>query len=267
MNQRPRIGFILANTAMMWLAIAIASLALWPIYQSTSMILMVVVATVSGSLIAILGTWFRWSAPIVMGATVVAFTAFGVPVAVPSETISGVLPTFAGLVDLFSGVALGWKQLLTISLPVGGYEALLVPFYALTLVLSVIGLTISLRSKRGDVGVVAPGILFLTATAFGSQTPILPLVSSLGLLAVLLLWIVWRRWYQRRTAIRLLASQVADSDAPIEIRADTRFVGLRDPVGGRRHPAACCRNRGRRRSRASARRAANRPAHDGHPAV
>jgi transglutaminase-like putative cysteine protease len=211
----------------MWVAIAISALALWPIYRSESMILMVSVATLIGSAIAILGAYFRWSAPIVMGATVVGFTAFGVPLAVPSEAISGVLPSFMGLVDLFSGVALGWKQLLTISLPVGGYEALLVPFYALTIVVTVIGLSIALRSKRGDVAVVTPGILFLTATAFGSQTPILPLVSSLGLLAVLLLWIVWRRWYQRRTAIRLLASQVANTDAPIEIRADTRFVGLR----------------------------------------
>jgi transglutaminase-like putative cysteine protease len=227
MPPRPRIGFVVVNTLFLWVAIAVSAFALWPIYRSFSMIVMVAAATAIGSAIAIVGAYFRWSAPIVMGVTVLGFTAFGVPVAVPSEAISGILPSFSGLVDLFSGVALGWKQLLTISLPVGGYEALLVPFYTLIIVLSVIGLSIALRTRRGDVAVVAPGILFLTATAFGSQTPVLPLVSSLGLLAILLLWIVWRRWYSRRTAIRLLASQVADSDAPIEIRADTRFVGLR----------------------------------------
>lgn len=227
MQPRPRVGFIVVNTLLLWIATAISALALWPIYRGESMIVMVVAATIIGSTIAILGTVFRWSAPIVLGVTFVAFVAFGVPLAVPSEAISGILPSFAGLIDLFSGVALGWKQLLTISLPVGGYEALLVPFYALIIVLSVVGLSIALRTRLGDVAVVAPGILFLTATAFGSQRPVLPLVSSLGLLAILLLWIVWRRWYQRRTAIRLLASQVADGDAPIEIRADTRFVGLR----------------------------------------
>ena len=228
MKPRPAVGFVATNTLLLWIATAIASIALWPIYHNTALIAMVAVTTVVGSLIAILGAYFRWSAPILMGSTVVAFLLFGVPLAVPSESIAGLFPSASGLVDLIAGVALGWKQLLTISLPVGSYQALLVPFYTLVLVLTVLSLTIALRTKFGDVAVIGPGILFLTATAFGTQTPILPLESSLGLLAALLLWIVWRRWYQRRIAIGLLASQTRDgSDSPIEVRADTRFVGLR----------------------------------------
>jgi Transglutaminase-like superfamily len=227
-KQRPAVGFVATNTIMLWIATAIASIALWPIYHSSALILMVAVTTAVGSLLAILGAWFRWAPPIVMGGTVVAFLAFGVPLAVPSEAILGIFPSANGLVDLLAGVALGWKQLLTISLPVGGYQTLLVPFYTLVLVLTVLSLTIALRAKHGDVAVTGPGILFLTATAFGSETPVLPIESSLGLLAFLLLWIVWRRWYRRRIAIGLLASQVrSGSDAPIEVRADTRFVGLR----------------------------------------
>jgi transglutaminase-like putative cysteine protease len=227
-KQRPAAGFVATNTVMLWIATAIASIALWPIYHNESLIIMVSVTTAVGSLLAILGAYFRWSAPILMGSTVAAFLLFGVPLAVPSEATSGVFPSANGLVDLIAGVALGWKQLLTISLPVGDYQALLVPFYALVLVLTVLSLTVALRAKHGDVAVVGPAILFLTATAFGSQTPELPFQSSLGLLAFLLLWIVWRRWYRRRIAIGLLASQARDSsDTPIEVRADTRFVGLR----------------------------------------
>jgi hypothetical protein len=225
---RPALGFVISNTLLLWGSIAIASIALWPIYRNTSMIVMVVTATLLGSAIAILGAYFRWSPPILLAATVVGFLASGVAVAVPSEATAGVLPSAQGLVDLIAGVALGWKQLLTISLPVGQYQALLVPFFTLVLVLSMLSLTIALRSRHGDVAVVGPGILFLTATAFGSQTAELPYVSSLGLLAVLLSWIVWRRWYRRRIAIALLATQSREgSDAPIEVRADTRFVGLR----------------------------------------
>ncbi|HEY5231191.1 MAG TPA: transglutaminase domain-containing protein, partial [Galbitalea sp.] len=228
MKPRPAAGFVASNTIMLWIATAIASIALWPIYQNAAVIIMVSVSTAVGSLIAILGAYFRWSPPIVMGSTLVAFLLFGVPLAVPSEAVSGVFPSATGLVDLIAGVALGWKQLLTISLPVGGYQALLVPFYTLVLVLTVLSLSIAIRVKHGDVAVTGPGILFLTATAFGAQTPVLPFESSLGLLAFLLLWIVWRRWYRRRIAIGLLASQTRDdSDSPIEVRADTRFVGLR----------------------------------------
>lgn len=228
MKNRPAPGFVVSNTILLWGAMAIASIALWPIYRNTAMIVMVVTATLVGSVVAILGAYFRWPAPILMGATVVGFLLFGVPVAVPSEAIAGVLPSAQGLADLIAGVALGWKQLLTISLPVGQYQALLVPFFVLILVISVLSLAIALRAKHGDVAVVGPGILFLTATAFGSETAELPYVSSLGLLAFLLLWIVWRRWYRRRIAIGLLATATREgSDAPIEVRADTRFVGLR----------------------------------------
>ena len=227
MTGRPRGGFIVVNTLLLWVATAVASVALWPIYRDPTMIVAVVVATLAGSAIAIAGAVFRWPAPIVLGATVVAFVAFGVPVAVPSEAIRGILPSANGLVDLFSGVALGWKQLLTISLPVGSYQALLVPFYALILVLSVISLSVSLRARYGDVGVVGPVVVFITAIAFGAEVPTFPIESSLGLLAIVLLWIVWRRWYRRRAAIGLLASQVRDGNAPIEVSADNRFVGLR----------------------------------------
>lgn len=229
MKSRPGVGFVIANTLLLWCALAIASIALWPIYHNSSMIVMVAVAAVAGSGVAILGTYFRWSAPLVLGATVLAFLVFGVPVAVPTEAFNTILPTAQGLVDLLAGVALGWKQLLTISLPVGQYQALLVPFYTLVLVVSVVSLTIALRSRRGDAAVIGPAVLFVTGTAFGSETPEFPFLSSLGLLVVLLLWIVWRRWYRRRTAITLLASQSENQGAggPIELRADTRFVGLR----------------------------------------
>jgi hypothetical protein len=231
MKTRPAWGFVASNTVLLWGAIGIASIALWPIYHNASLIVMVGVATAAGSAVAILGAYFRWKAPIVLGATVVAFLLFGVQVAVPSEATSGILPTTQGLVDLIAGVALGWKQLLTISLPVGQYQALLVPFYALVLVIVVVSLTVALRARYGGVAIMGPPILFVVATAFGSQSPELPYVSSLGLLVFLLLWIVWRRWYRRRIAIGLLAAQSrTDAGAPIEVRADARYVGIRTLV-------------------------------------
>ena len=39
-----------------------------------------------------------------------------------------------------------WKQLLTITLPVGSYQALLVPAFLLVLVTVVVGLSLALRS-------------------------------------------------------------------------------------------------------------------------
>ena len=71
--------------------------------------------------------------------TIGLYLVLGVPLAVPDSALYGVLPTLDGLVSLFTGTALGWKQLLTITLPVGTYQALLVPAFVLVLVTVVAG--------------------------------------------------------------------------------------------------------------------------------
>jgi hypothetical protein len=226
-------GPIIVNTLMLWVGLALAALALWPIYRSPQLVIMVIAATVLGSAIAIFGAVFRWSAPVVLGVSFVVFLLFGVPLAVPSEATMGLFPSSEGIVDLLSGVALGWKQLLTISIPVGAYESLLVPFYALIFVVAVVSLTIALRSRRaGEVAAFGPVIVFVAAIAFGSTSAQWPAALSLGLLASSLVWIVWRRWNRRRASIRLLSAQLQDdSGAPREIRADTRFVATRTLLG------------------------------------
>ena len=193
---------VILNTAALWSAIAVAAAAWWPIYQDVRFIVVVAVATLVGSTIAILGAVFRWPSAIVAPTTVVAFALLGVPLAVPGKALSGVLPSLAGEVELFSAVALGWKQLLTITLPVGSYQSLLVPVLVLVLLSAVIALSIALRARRGDLAVIAPVVLFIVGLAFGARQAHWPVELALGLLVVSLLWLLWRRWYRRRQAVR-----------------------------------------------------------------
>ena len=145
--------------------------------------------------------------------------------AVPSKAVSGVIPTLDGFIDLVAGVALGWKQLLTITLPVGDYEALLVPAFFLLFVAAVIGLSIALRTRVGELVVFAPIVVFAVAVAFGPSVPSRPLDVPITLLALLLLWLLWFRWYRRRTALRLL--QGGSEGAP---STSTGVVGFRTVV-------------------------------------
>ena len=230
-RKRPTPVFIVANTLLLWLGIAIASVALWPIYQSASIVLLVAVTTVAGSAIAILGTVFRWSAPVVLAATVVAFLLFGVPLAVPLQSLYGVLPTLEGLWQLVSGVALGWKQLLTLTLPVGNYQGLLVPAFVLVLVTSVLSLTTALRAKLGGIAVVGPLALFIVALALGPDYATLPFALSLALIVVTFVWLMWRRWYARRAAIRRLAVDARNADGTgAVVPSDHRLFGARTIV-------------------------------------
>ncbi len=229
MRSRTSVTFILVNTAMLWLTTIIASTALWPIYAGTPLLVLIAVALPLGSVIAILGAVFRWPAWLVMLVTIAGFLLVGVPLAVPAQAQFVVLPTLGGLIDLVAGVALGWKQLLTITLPVGDYEALLVPALVLVLLTAVIGLSTALRAKYGELAVLAPIILFIVGTAFGADYPNRPYDAPIALLVAVLFWLVWMRWYRRRAAIRRLARQSAETGASSTV--DVSTAGLRTVIG------------------------------------
>ena len=186
---------------------------------------MAAVTIVSGSIIALLGARFRWPSAVVLVATLGAFLLLGVPLAVPGQAISGVLPSVDGLLALVSGAGLGWKQLLTITLPVGTYQELLVPAFVLILIAAVVSHSVALRARFGELGVIAPAVLLLCGLALGpSQSPLaVPIV--LAFLVIALGWLSWSRWYRRRESVRALVTKPAlDEEIPA---ASERTGGLR----------------------------------------
>lgn len=223
-------GFIVTTTAMVWTTFAIAGAALWPIYESERLVFLIAVSLLVGSAIAILGVLYRWSSAIVMLAAVVAYLLLGVPLAVPDQALYGLLPTPSGMLDLLAATGVGWKQLVTITLPVGSFEALLVPALFLMLFGTVIGLSVALRVRYGEVAVVIPAVIFLVAVVFGSERSGWPLPLALALLVAILTWLIWARWYRRRASIRLLISQpTSEGGRALESR-DTR-LGYRAVLG------------------------------------
>jgi len=229
---RLAVGFSAMTILMLWLTTVIAAAALWPIYQSIQLVVLVGVSVLVGSAIAFSGALYRWSTLTLTVVTVGVFLLIGVPLAVPDRALYGIIPTVQGEVDLLRATALSWKQLLTITLPVGSYQSLLVPAFILVLSATVVGLSVGLRARWGELGVLAPIALFITAIAFGAATATWPLELSLGLLATSLGWLVWRRWFRRRASIRLLAAEARDSEGrPLETVGDNNFAGFRTFMG------------------------------------
>ncbi|MEY2849652.1 MAG: hypothetical protein RI885_2319 [Actinomycetota bacterium] len=213
---------VVANTAMLWLCTAIAASAFWPVYQSPEFVVMVAVTTLVASTIVIAAAVFRLPGYVVVLATIVAYFALGVPIAVPDRAVSVVLPTLEGLRDLTLGTALGWKQLLTITLPVGSYQALLVPAYLLVSLSVTVSLSVALRTRFTALAALGPIVVFLAAILFGETTALFPLSTALGLTAAVLLWLSWARWHDRRAALRrgARASAVSGDVARGSIGAD-----------------------------------------------
>jgi hypothetical protein len=196
-----RFGFVAGNTVAVLAATAMAATTLWPVYQSGAFLLLVAVAAVLGCGIAIAGAAYRWSAAVVGMVTLVAYLLVGVSLAVPGRALFGVLPSLAGWAELLPATALAWKQLVTIVLPVGSYQALLVPTLILVLLTSVGGLSIALRAAVPEFALLGPVLLFVAGIALGPSSAGLPTLLGLGLFTVLVLWLLWLNRVRRRRSL------------------------------------------------------------------
>lgn len=222
----PRPGAWTAGILQLWLALALAAAAWWPVYASSAYLVLAVAAVLLGTLVAVLGAVFRWPAWVVMLTTVGGFALVGVPLAVPAKAVAGVLPSLEGLADLFSGVALGWKQLLTITLPVGDYQALLVPVLALLLTASVLAVSTALRTRVGEFAIVPPLAAFLTGIAFGPAVVDVPILLGIGVLVNGVGWLSWCRWLRRRAVTRTQDRGAASAGLRFGVEARALIAGV-----------------------------------------
>ncbi|KQS07724.1 hypothetical protein ASG04_10975 [Curtobacterium sp. Leaf183] len=198
-----------AGTLVVWLLLALASVAWWPVYRDQGMVVAALTAVVAGTVIALLGAVFRLPTAAVAVATIAAFVVTGVPAAVPGGA-AGVLPTGQGLLELFSGVALGWKRLVTISLPVGTYEALLVPFFVTLLVATVTGMSCATRASRPEFASIPALVLFAAGVVVGPTRLDTSIAVGVALTGVALVWALTVRHARRATAVaRTIGAPVA----------------------------------------------------------
>ncbi|GAA1780479.1 transglutaminase-like domain-containing protein [Agromyces lapidis] len=200
-------------------AAALATVAAWPVYAAPRMIVVAVIGIVAGLGLAIVTRLLRLrgalAALFAIGATAVVYALLVVPVAVPSAV--GDVPTWLrGIRDGFVGVIVGWKQLLTLSLPLGEYQAVLVPFFLVMLVGTLVaGLLVMPDRRRSPFAVVVGFAMSGFGLAFGSSSLSEPLVVGplvvpaprelavgIGGLAAALLWLLLRSRSIRAVALR-----------------------------------------------------------------
>ncbi|MDB6426120.1 transglutaminase domain-containing protein [Curtobacterium sp. 20TX0008] len=188
------------GTLVVWLLLAVASTAWWPVHRDGSMVTAGVTAVVAGTAVALTGALGRLSAAVVGVLTVAVFTVTGVPAAVPGES-AGLLPTGPGLVDLFAGVALDWKRLVTVSLPVGSYESLLVPYFVATLVATVTAVTVAVRASRPETASIPALVLFAAGVVVGPSRLDLSVATAVVLGGIALVWALTVRHARRAVAV------------------------------------------------------------------
>jgi hypothetical protein len=232
--------------ARVWVGVAfaaviavVAAVAAWPIYRSGTFALLVVVGTLVGGGIAALAWWRRWRGWAVAGVLALATLVVGVPLAVPSR-LGSPDDLVRGLGELASGLVLGWKDLVTVELPVGSYRNLLVPALVVFLVGTCAVLLLAWREDRAAYAAVPVALGMVTFGLFFGRTTVssplelgpmflyAPVETAVGVagLVTCLLWLAWRTHDER---IRALQRAAASSGVRISRRpsaADRRRTAL-----------------------------------------
>jgi transglutaminase-like putative cysteine protease len=184
------------------LAVLASLVPLWPVYQSPAVLLTVGAGAVLGAVLAVISARKPWSVLRTGLVTLAVYLFVGVPLAVPSAALFGVLPSLPGELSLLAGTVLSWKQLVTVMPPVGSYEALLVPALLLALVGMLVALRLALRKPASAWAALVPILTLAASVWLGSSRPFYSGYIALAVFALLALWFATARGSFARTSLR-----------------------------------------------------------------
>ncbi|WP_052226328.1 transglutaminase-like domain-containing protein [Microbacterium mangrovi] len=208
----------LAAAALYAIAVtAVGMFVTWPIYADPAFLVATGTAAAAGILLAGLTVWraLPWWAVALAAAAIVLVV--GVVVAVPPATPAGILTSLRSTV---AGAVTGFKDLVTVNLPVGTYRNLLVPA-VLVFTIAPLGTVLigRRRTRVGAFGVVFAWTMPLYGLLFGLTVTSAPITvgpvtipaprEQLGAALTLvcsLIWLAWRVAAGRRAALQRAAA-------------------------------------------------------------
>ena len=191
------------------------------VFGSLSGYIAVAGGIVIGTLVALAGARWRWNPLEVLLAAIISYLLTGGPLALPTTTGRGGVPTMATLQGLVVGAVTSWKDLLTIAPPAASFVGPGIVPYLSGLLCSLVAVTIALRAgRRRGWALVPVAVLGLIGILWGSQRAPLALPAAGLALVVAMVWmahlqqrgrvaaghgIVGRPGLRRRARLRIVA--------------------------------------------------------------
>ncbi|MDM7853762.1 transglutaminase-like domain-containing protein [Cellulomonas alba] len=192
-----------------------------------------------GAGVAAAGAARRWSAATTVALLLVVGVLGGGALAVPATTVAGVVPTAQTARALVTGATSGWKQVVTLTTPLGSSGAVLVPAYLLALVGAAAALSIALRVRHPQVATLAalvPVAGTVAVIVLGTRWPHpAPRLTGVVEAALLLGWAAWRAGTLRARRVVatglvvLVGLGAAALGGPVAVGSTPRYV-VRDEV-------------------------------------
>ncbi|GAA1426222.1 transglutaminase domain-containing protein [Agrococcus citreus] len=193
------------GAGLLLLAIASACVPMWWIFGTAQLVVALTVSILVGAAIAVLGAWRRWSGLLLLLMGIVALALLAVPLTAPQRIPRG--EWLPGLLDAGAAIVLAWRRLLTIGLPVGTGDSLLMAPVVLVLAGTIIGVTLALRSRRAETAALVPAALASWSILWGPQDLPSPWLSGVVALVPLAAYVTTVRQARRRSrAPRALSS-------------------------------------------------------------
>ncbi|UFU04924.1 transglutaminase-like domain-containing protein [Ruania halotolerans] len=224
-----------ANTLVPLVLLAVALLPLDAVYLDSGLYVSVLGGLLLGAAIAVAGAIFRLGIITTTSAAVVVFFLCGA-LAAPESALLGVLPTPTTWQLMGIGVVTVWKQVLTVTPPLGTIGAVLLLPYLLAFLGSLLAVTISLRARRRyGLMLLIPPLVLVAAILFGTHLSVLAGVVGVVGGVVALTWLAWRagRLELHRVlaiAIVLAVAAVGGTAASLAAPPENPRVVLRDYV-------------------------------------
>ena len=215
-----RTRIVAAGSLYVVVMAALAVFAAAPIYGvpvAPAYLRLAVTAVAAAFLLAAASRIWRWGGWLVVLVAALVLLVLSVALAVP------LTPTPPGAVDALrqtaSGLVTGWKDLLTVDLPVGTYRNLLVPALAVLFIGTLSALLLAWRRDARSTWAAAPaiamsgfGLLFGSSVAsdalrIGALVVPAPRELAVGAIALVgsVAWLSWRTREQRREALLRVA--------------------------------------------------------------
>lgn len=193
------------GAGLVMLAIAAACVPMWWIFGTPQLVVALAVALLVGAAIAAVGAWRRWSKALLATMGVVALALLAVPLTAPQRIPRGEwLPAFA---DASAALVLAWRRLLTIGLPVGTGDSLLMAPIVLVLAGTIVAVTLALRSRRAEAAALVPALLAIWAILWGPADLPAPWLTGLLTIVPITAYVTVVRQARRRSrAPRALSS-------------------------------------------------------------
>ena len=188
--------------------LAVAVVGFGPAFGGTGYLVAGFGALLIGLALAVLGARLRANILVLAAATLLAYMVFGGPLAVPTTTLFGVLPSLETIRALVLGLVFSWKDVLTLETPVGAFASVLIVPFVATLVASVLAVSFALRLRRAAWALLPAVALLITSIAFGTREAAAPIVQGLLFAGIALAWWAWRRSQDRA---RRIAATTLDS--------------------------------------------------------